>query len=391
MTDVRLFYVRRKNGNLFWEPTKAMRQHGFRPEPLGVECDASIARARALYAEWDKLLNSGPKITRYPPGSFGAFWDRMKGDATHPSAWWKTKDTRTREDYERAWVHIDAWRPDRDRPTLSNTLVTKITTELCEAFFAHLAATVSPRERWRAIKGLKILLAEAVVRLRLNYESPATRLVNPQPKGRSAIWYGAEIPILVVTAEKAGYAGMAVAIRIAWDTLFSPVDVRTIERGWIRKDGKGEYVELGAGRAKTGKEAFGHLSAPTSAALAAYLEALGVEIPDDGRVIRQRNGHAYRSKDTFGDDFRAVRKLAFPHDTRQFLDIRRSGNVEADAAGADKATMAAILANTMDQNRFLDDTYTPPTVAKAREVARKRLTGRKRLAAEVMRRSQSDS
>jgi hypothetical protein len=110
-----------------------------------------------------------------------------------------------------------------------------------------------------------------------------------------------------------------------------------------------------------------------------------VELPDDGRIIRQRNGHAYRSKDTFGDDFRAVRKLAFPGDTRQFQDLRRSGNVEADLANADKATMAAVLANTIDTSKFLDETYTPPTVAKAREVAQQRLIGRQKLAAEMMR------
>ena len=80
-----------------------------------------------------------------------------------------------------------------------------------------------------------------------------------------------------------------------------------------------------------------------------------------------------------------MRKVAFPGDTRQFQDLRRSGNVEADAAGADKAAMAAVLANTIDKSKFLDETYTPPTVAKAREVAAQRLKGRKRLAAEIAR------
>jgi hypothetical protein len=394
MTSVRLPYVRRKRGNLFWEPTPAMRARGFGPKPLGPEGAESIAEARRLYASWLKALAEQPKVTDYPPGTFGAFWDRMRGSAERPSAWWAAKSARTREDYLRAWVHIDAWRPAGDgdeRPTLSRTLISRIGADLCEQFYAHLATSVSPRERWRAIKSLKVLLSEAVVRLRLPYASPAARLVNPQPAGRTALWFGAEVAKLIATAEAQGYAGMALAIRLGWDTLFSPIDVWTIRKSWIRRDAAGQYIARDGGRAKTGREAFGYLSAATSAALEAYLEALGVELPPDGLVIRQRNGHAYRSKDTFGDDFRAVRAVAFPGDTRQFLDLRRSGNVEADAAGADKATMALILANTIDRSKFLDETYTPPTVTKAREVARQRLRGRKRLAGEMMRASQSDS
>jgi hypothetical protein len=80
----------------------------------------------------------------------------------------------------------------------------------------------------------------------------------------------------------------------------------------------------------------------------------------------------------------------FPGDDRKLLDIRRSANVEADAAGADKQTMGELLANGLADNRFLDETYTPPTVAKAREVASLRLQGRARLAGEVARLSPSN-
>ncbi len=105
----------------------------------------------------------------------------------------------------------------------------------------------------------------------------------------------------------------------------------------------------------------------------------------DTPVIRQRNGNAYRSKDTFGDDFRAVRDAAYPGDTRQFLDIRRSGNVEADAAGATRETMGQLLANSIASSKFLEETYTPPTVTKAREVHKQRAEGRQALAGELER------
>jgi hypothetical protein len=389
MTTVPLRYVRRKRGNLFWEPTPTMRALGFLPKPLGPETPDSIAEAGRLYQSWLKAQAERGRVTTYPPGTFGAFWDRLKGTSDRPSAWWGAKAIRTREDYERAWVHIDAWKPKPGQPTLSRTVVPLITTELCEQFYAHLDQTVSPRERWRVIKGLKILLADAVVRLRLGYASPAAKLTNPQPRGRSAIWLGAEVEKLARVAQVNGYPGMSISIRIAWETLFAPIDVWSIHFAWLKRDAEGWYIERE--RTKTSKEAFGALSEGLGADLQAYIASLPIELTPDALIIRQRNGNAYISKDTFGDDFRAVRAIAFPDDKRQFLDIRRSANVEADAAGADKKTMGELLANGLADNKFLDDTYTPPTITKAREVATQRLVGRRRLAAEVTRVVRSDS
>ena len=45
--------------------------------------------------------------------------------------------------------------------------------------------------------------------------------------------------------------------------------------------------------------------------------------------------------------------------------------------------MAELLANSMDSSAFLDATYTPATVSKARQIAVTRKEGRERLAAEV--------
>lgn len=379
MTSAKLRYTVKKRGNLFWQPTPEMRKMGFEPKALGPDTPASQAQALKLYEAWLKAKAERGKVTSYPPGTFGAYFDRFKRTTTYAK-----KAVRTREDYERAWVHIDAWRPAPDSFSFSRTVITSITTELCEQFYDHLEKTVSPNERHRTIKWLKVLLADAIVRLRLPYASPAAKLVNPQPAGRSAIWLGAEIDVLAKTAKELGYQGMSLAIRIGWETMFSPVDIWTCRRGWMKRDGVGWY--LARERTKTSKETFGALSDELAEDLLAYMKAQPFEYTDETPIIRQRNGKAYRSKDTFGDDFRDVRKAAYPGDTRRFQDIRRSANVEADAAGADKETMGKLLANGLAANKFIDDTYTPPTVAKAREVAAQRIEGRAKLAGEVTRR-----
>jgi hypothetical protein len=243
------------------------------------------------------------------------------------------------------------------------------------------------------VKWLKVLLADAVVRLRLGYASPAAKLVNPQPKGRSAIWLGAQVEELAAVAAIAGFEGMSLAIETLWETMFSPVDVRTLRPHQLKHDGVGFYVERE--RTKTGKAAFAAISDQLGAALLDYLKRQGRAEADDTPIFRTRafavgsgrrpQAVPYKTKDLFAKDFRAVRAILFPDDGRQLLDIRRSANVEADAAGADKKTMGELLANGLADSKFLDETYTPPTVAKAREVAAQRIQGRAKLAAEVMR------
>src|SRR5690606_41757693 len=65
------------------------------------------------------------------------------------------------------------------------------------------------------------------------------------------------------------------------------------------------------------------------------------------------------SKDTLGDDFRTVRELVFPGDTRQLLDMRRSGAVEAAAGGADPLALSAKMANSIHAASDLQQTYLP--------------------------------
>lgn len=371
MTKVRVAYVKIKRGRLFWQPSNAMRRLGFRPKSLGPEGPEAVAEALKLYAAWRAASAEPAPALRYPTGSLGHYFERMKTTAA-----WRKKKPRTREDYDRAWVHLQ---------DLARVTLTRITVEDCERLADRVQADHGVHERYRTIKVLRAIFADAIYRLKLTgYPSPAKGFLNPQPRGRSAIWLGAEVPRLVAGAEQLGYAGMAIAIRIAWDTLFSPVDVRELTVGQIRHGKGGAFAQTD--RAKTGKEAFGHLTAETARKVDLFVNSLGFTLAADSPLVRQRNGHAYRSKDTFGDDFRAVRAHVFPGDTRQFQDLRRSGNVEADAAGADKATMAQLLANTIDRNGALDLTYTPPTVAKARQVAELRLEGRKRLAGELARR-----
>lgn len=82
-------------------------------------------------------------------------------------------------------------------------------------------------------------------------------------------------------------------------------------------------------------------------ALGAYLEKLGVEPHGEAYIFRNRRGAPY-SKDTLGDDFRAVRIAAFgERDKRTLADFRRFGAIEAIAGGASAEQLAVAMANTI--------------------------------------------
>jgi hypothetical protein len=90
-------------------------------------------------------------------------------------------------------------------------------------------------------------------------------------------------------------------------------------------------------------------------------------------LFRNRSRAAY-SKDTLGDDFRAVRARIFPGDTRMLMDARRSGATGALAGGASAEQIGSKMANSIATNR--ERTYLPVNSAVIRMVDRARLDGR---------------
>ncbi len=77
---------------------------------------------------------------------------------------------------------------------------------------------------------------------------------------------------LVKGAWRHGYRGLACIIATAWDTQFSPVDVRTLqERQCVIVDGRLVFDRHADGRAKTGRAAIGTVSRRTERLVTEYL------------------------------------------------------------------------------------------------------------------------
>ena len=153
--------------------------------------------------------------------------------------------------------------------------------------------------------------------------------------------------------------------------MLSPVDTRRLTPSQVRSDVHGVWFSLDRAAAAT-------LSRWSQAILTAYVAKLGVEITPRSQIFRNRSGTAY-SKDTLGDDFRAVREAFDPTDKRQLADMRRSGAIEGDAGGASIEDQAHKMANTVSASNRLRKTYNPTNVPAVRRYDETRVIGAKKL------------
>jgi len=204
---------------------------------------------------------------------------------------------------------------------------------------------------------------------------PGKAFANSQPSPRQAVWHEGEVVRLIKRAWREGYSGLGACLAVAWDSQLSPVDARTLSADQLRRDVVGSWFDVA--RAKTGRAAKATLSKRAEQVLRAYLTSLPVELI--GPIFRNRSGRPY-SKDTLGDDFKAVRELVFGKgESRQLADFRRSGTVEALAGDATPEKVSSKMANSLSQANRLHKTYAPVQLASVRDTDAARRRGRAKL------------
>ncbi|MGE0828056.1 MAG: hypothetical protein AB7O04_01745 [Hyphomonadaceae bacterium] len=177
---------------------------------------------------------------------------------------------------------------------------------------------------------------------------------------------------------------MAVGIGIAYDACLSPVDVRSLTLSRIKGSGIDRWIETA--RKKTGEVQKHALSEDTCARLGGYLAAAAeakITFKPEEEILRQPDGWRLYTKDRWEKHFRWTRDTALPGDARRLMDMRRTGNVEADLGGMSRADRGELLANGLGKNNFLERTYTPATVVKSRQSLQKRQEARALLEAEA--------
>lgn len=383
------------NGRWRWRPTRTMRAAGFRMINLGAgtEIDGrrvpsvdDRTRATQLNEDWDRHRRGLPAKAvashRYPPGSIGDAYHRAMqlraAERIAKNITW-TSEQHSRDEWPRAWKWIDPLFGDCDPKFVTpEQLIGNPRDPATVGLRPLVAAKVSESEAHRVIQIWRSLWKKMAVFGYCELErDPSLMFANSAPDPRQAVWSEGEAVRLVKYAWRSGYSGLAVLLAVAWDSQLSPIDTRRLSKAQLRQDAVGLWFAVE--RAKTGRTALATLGRRTVALLSAYLAGVAAEPIGAAPLFRNRSGRPY-SKDTLGDDFRAVRRALFGADElRQLADFRRSGSTEALAGDAEPGKLSSKMANSLSTSNRLHKTYSPVMLAAVRETDAARQRGRAKL------------
>jgi hypothetical protein len=373
----------------YWRPTPRMQRAGFCNRALGKNELHAKQEAIRLNAEWDRHRfgeRTQPNIMVYPPGSLGHAYSRAtalrESERKAKGITW-TRQQRARDDWPRAWRWIG--------PAFGDYDPAAIVAEDLLALRSKVAKRISESEAFRVIKVWRALWAKlpGFGYKVLPDSDPSLTFANSAPTPRQEVWPHHDVLRLVQRAWREHYYGLAALLAVAWDTMLSPVDVRSLTIGQRQNDGQGSYFDLA--RAKTGRAAAGTLSRWSESILDAYLARLDIELHNMAPIFWTRGGKSGSkggrpwpprpySSDRLGIDFRYIRALVFgPDDERQIQDMRRSGAVEAVRGDAKPTKLSAKMANTIASSNRLHRVYIPVDVETVRDVDEARRRGRERI------------
>ena len=382
MVKVRVrHYSVRGNARGFWQPTKAMKALGFKPEACGQDGPGAWAKAEQLNSRWDRVrtgreippshvgalkLEEAEELRAYPVGSIAEGFARYRRTKV-----WADKAAATRDDWWRGYKRIVA-AGYHDCDARSFDL------ETVDIWYAEIRDSVSLQEAHRA---LKIWRALWKVLATMHYceaeKDPSLAIRNAAPRGRTGQWSEGDLARIAKQAWRSGMKGLAVALSVMWDTQMGPVEAREFCRRQLVRQGSSVAVRFNRG--KTGAEVVAALSRRSVKLLEAYGRFLGVEMTEDAPLLRNISGMPYR-KSAMIDDFSDCRRAVYGSvEKRQMRDIRRSGAIEATAGEADPAKMGKVMGNSIADNRRLQQTYAPAQISNAMDVLAARRIGRRRM------------
>jgi len=231
-------YLVRLKGRYYWRPTPRMKAAGFADQSLGANEVYAKQAAILLNAQWDKHRfgeRAEPGVMVYPPGSLGAAYNRTialrEAERRAKGIIW-TRQQKARDDWPRAWRWIGPAFGDYDPlAVVSEDLLTLRT---------KVAKRVSESEAFRVIKVWRALWAKLPgFGYRVSLDSdPSLAFANSAPPPRQEVWPHHDVLRLVQRAWREGYHGLAALLAVAWDTMLSPVDVRTLTIGQRLNDGR---------------------------------------------------------------------------------------------------------------------------------------------------------
>lgn len=335
-------YLRKRRYGWYWEPGKHVRALGFAILPLGKDEEAARQKAveanKQVEAERQKIAAAA---VGSEPGSVGelidAYLDSEEFSEIRP---------KTQESYRYCLKALGSWAGDFQ--------VDDVDAKALKAFYRSMRAE-TPTKANRVLAVTRLLWRWGLTE-GYTTEEPARQVRIKGTEPRQALWSPDEVSSLIAAAEKVGRPSVALAIRLAFDCTQRQGDVLSltwnqIQDGWI------SFTQ-----SKTGTQCDIPLT-PDLEAMLTKTEKVGVQVVINEDTKQPYNEHRFRKV------FAQVRKAAGLEG--QFMDLRRSGMVEAAHAGVELRDIAARSGHQIDRALAILNTYLPATKAMAATAVRK--------------------
>lgn len=337
----------------YFQATPKMRAAGIHSEALGKTAGAAIDRAQRLNAEWDRIRR-GEEPPKTPPAARGTVARLIQDIRNDPE--YRDKAPRTIEELDASLEIVNT--------RLGEYPIRAINPRRAKMFYAGLRAEGSIHYAAKHFKWFRYLMGYAL-RLQLIAANPTRAVRVKHPPARRQLWPESSVDAVIATARDMGYASIAVATMICYDTSLRPSDIRGL--CWRQFDGESLWVV----QAKTGRPHRTPLYPETITALKIHRRAGGVIQHDESPIVRNLRGKPY-TKDGLTHVFRDICRAAGIPDDLQFRDIRRTASSERADAGATELELSAGTGHSPKTSAKIIETYNPPNYERAKSAQAKR-------------------
>ena len=304
MVEIKFRHLVIKPSGCYFQPSKAMRQGGYRAEPLGKDVPDAIARVEAINAEWDALRKGDPVSPALP--AQGTL-NRLIHDTMQSAEFLdKSASRQTELEYTTAII-AKVFGPSR----LSAIKATDV-----ERFYDALRRKGSVHKAAKVMKDFRYLFNRAL-RLDMVRYNPTKAVKIKQPPARQVVWKPEQVEHAIQKAWDDGFTGAAVALAIAYDTSLRPGDIRALTCGQVQDD------RITLTQSKTGRVQHCPLYPETKVLIDRYKASMGVAMLPGVVLVRTRRGRPYQ-KDRLARDVRIILRAAGVPDAVQLRDLRRT-------------------------------------------------------------------
>jgi hypothetical protein len=329
-------YVRKKGEKFYWQPTKAMKEAGFYPEPLGTDARTANARAKILNDEW---THSSRPINRLEAGTVKWLFDEFTKDPK----WYRDKAPRTREGIDRAFRYVLEVLGD-DAP------VAAFQPRHGLALYNRLYKDRGPHVARDTIKWFRRAMRYSV-RIGIRNDNPMAEFEVVEPDHRNTRWTQNEVEAVITAALTGGKAdsgneipprpSIALATAIAYDTSLQQIDV--LHLTWDQWDGAGFTVHQIKERG--GRRLYLPVNEETKAMIDATERRSTYIIVCEqtgNPFIDPPDSHGHSRRTAFSRIFGRFRERAGVDKDKWFSDLRRTALSELGNSGSTETEIVSI-------------------------------------------------